>query len=619
MTSTTPANVYYSETGVPVSQHFDDIYFNPEAGLAESRYVFLTQNGLPGRWQQHPHADFRIAETGFGTGLNFLNCWQTLVETASRSLHLHFISFEKHPLSLTDLRRSLTQFPELAVYAAQLIALYPPAESGCHRLLMESTTGDYHHRITLDLWLGDLLTSLPEWLPGANNSIDAWFLDGFAPDKNPAMWHNDLYRAMAASARDGCTFATFTSAGAVRRGLQEANFEVRKIKGFGRKRDMLCGSIQLDQTRPAPTRVTEPPVIIGGGIAATMAARALARRGITATVVSAGIADAASGNHQAACYPLLQAERSPTSEFYVCAFSFAQRLYRSQFQSCSHWHGVSQVAVNPEREKRYRKVADNLYSTDLVQQLSSQPAASIDAVTATTLARPGLYYPHGGWVQPRQLVQQCLQDSQARVLQQHIVDITQTASGWRLQCADNSHIDTPAIILAAGAGNKALLEKFELTLQNVRGQVTLVKATPALQAQRQVLCYKGYVTPPHEGLQCVGATFQRDDENTDVRAADDSENITTLKQQLPGSLWQQDFEVVGQRASIRSTTRDHLPVVGALAPGLYVLGGFGSRGFTSAPLAAELLASQLLAEPLPLAQSLLHRLRPERLQRRPLA
>ncbi|RUO65732.1 tRNA 5-methylaminomethyl-2-thiouridine biosynthesis bifunctional protein [Pseudidiomarina planktonica] len=616
MTATTPADVYYSETGVPVSQHFDDIYFNPEAGLAESRYVFLTQNGLPGRWQSHLHADFRVAESGFGTGLNFLSTWQSMVENADRAMHLHFISFEKHPLSLTDLRRSLANFPELASYAEQLLSLYPPAESGCHRLLLESITANQRHRITLDLWLGDIVDTLPDWLPGAENTIDAWFLDGFTPDKNPRMWQPELFQAMAVSARSGCTFATFTAAGAVKRGLQAANCKVYKHKGFGVKREMLYGQVQPAEATAERKVLTESPVIIGGGIAATLTARALAQRGVTSIIVSEGIADAASGNHQAACYPLLQAERSPTSEFYVSAFTFAQRLYRSQFSAITHWHGVSQIAVNPEREKRYRKVADNLYSKELVQNLSSQ--LEPDTVTATTLAAGGLHYPTGGWLQPQSLVQQCLHDAEAQVVQQRIVDLVKTAEGWQLNCADGSQIQTATVILAAGAGNKALLEKFDLALQNVRGQVTLVKASAERQHQQQVICYKGYVTPPHDGLQCVGATFQRDDDNTAVRAADDAENIKTLQQQLPGKVWQQDFAVAGQRAAVRSTTRDHLPVVGALQSGLYVIGGLGSRGFTSAPLAAELLTSQLLAEPLPLAQSLLHRLRPERLQRRPL-
>ena len=274
------ANIKYNEHGTPVAGDFDDVYFSNQDGLAESRYVFIEQNRLNQRWHAHNENTFVIAETGFGTGLNFLAVWQAFLKFRNdfpnaKLTHLHVISTEKYPLSHADLTMALAHWPQLKPFSDPLLAQYPQPLLGCHRRHFANST------VTLDLWLGDIAESLPQMSQRYQGVVDAWFLDGFAPSKNPQMWQPDLYANMARLSKLGSSFATFTAAGTVKRGLTEVGFEVKKVKGFGRKRDMLIGELRCppSTTRtdtlfyraeahfPNQAKNVEKVVIIGAGLA----------------------------------------------------------------------------------------------------------------------------------------------------------------------------------------------------------------------------------------------------------------------------------------------------------------------------------------------------------------
>ncbi len=231
--------------GIPRSTRFDDTYFSAVDGISESRHVFLGGNRLPDRWRDRRR--FTIAETGFGTGLNFLTCWQAWQQTRSErpaGACLHYLSVEGYPLSPQDLASAAAGWTELQTEAKALAEAYPPPLPGLHRLWFDD--------VCLDLVFGELsqalasLESLPEL------AVDAWFLDGFAPARNPGMWTPQLYRAMSVLGHPGSSFATFTAASDVRRGLMTAGFAVDKVAGFGRKRDMLRGSLETRPLAPAP-------------------------------------------------------------------------------------------------------------------------------------------------------------------------------------------------------------------------------------------------------------------------------------------------------------------------------------------------------------------------------
>ena len=648
------ATLDFNNEGTPVSRQFDDVYFSNDNGLEETRYVFLDGNQLGSRFVSHESGVFIVAESGFGTGLNFLTLWQAF-ETFRQDnpqaplQRLHFISFEKYPLQADDLIKAHQQWPQLAHYAQQLQQCWPLPFAGCHRILLDNGA------ITLDLWFGDINTTLPLLDPALDQTVDAWFLDGFAPARNPDMWNATLFNAMARLAKPGGTLATFTSAGFVRRGLQEAGFTVQKCKGFGRKREMLTGVLEspIVMADPAPwyarqkTLNGQETAILGGGIASALLALALLRRGWKVTLYCKDGAPAlgASGNRQGALYPLLNPHDSALAAFFPAAFTFARRLYDMLPVAFDHdWCGVTQLGWD---EKSAQKITQML-AMALPEQLAR--AVSADEVhqrCGVETGCGGIEFPAGGWLCPAQLTQNAIALGQTLGLAVHYgkqaVRLEQRQE-WHIDFADGQRVSHGAVVLATGHHLHQFPQTAHLPVYSVAGQVSHIPTTPGLQALRHVLCYDGYLTPQNPANQhhCIGASYHRGSE--DVRYSDDDQrhNRQRLIDCLPDAAWAQDVDVLegDARNGVRCATRDHLPMVGnvpdydafmadytALTPDearqqacelpvmddLFVLGALGSRGLCSAPLLAEVLAAQMSHEPVPLDKETLAALNPARL------
>ena len=650
-TAIQPANLEFNAEGTPVSRDFDDVYFSNDNGLEETRYVFLGGNQFPARFTTHPRPLLVVAESGFGTGLNFLTLWQafdafTAAHPQASLQRLHFISFEKFPLRADDLQKAHLHWPELAPWAEQLQAQWPLPFEGCHRLLLDGG------RVTLDLWFGDINALTDALDDSLDQKVDAWFLDGFAPAKNPDMWTPALFNAMARLARPECTLATFTSAGFVRRGLQDAGFTMQKCKGFGRKREMLTGV--MAQTRPLTPRAPwfartgascREVAIIGGGVASALLSLALLRRGWQVTLYCADAAPAhgASGNRQGALYPLLNAHDPALARFFPAAFTFARRLYDALPVAFDHdWCGVTQTGWD---EKSQHKI-DQMLSLTLPEEIAA--AADRTRVAATIgvdTGCGGIQYPLGGWLCPAQLTAAAIElgvDQGLKVhYQREIVEVIQGDGGWQLRFADNTQAVHPAVVLANGHRLGDFAQTEALPVYPVAGQVSHIPTTPGLSRLRQVLCYDGYLTPqnPMNQQHCIGASYHRGDRETAYREDDQQHNRQRLLDCFPDAEWVKEVDVSGHEArnGVRCATRDHLPVVGnapdfaatlreyaTLAeqpaqavsapvwPDLYLLGALGSRGLCSAPLAAEILAAQMSDEPIPLDAETLAALNPNR-------
>ena len=214
----------------PYSIQFQDVYYSSDNGLLETDYVFLQGNRLASRWEILQHTDFTIIETGFGTGLNFLCAAQLWLQCAPKDAVLHFISTEKYTLSLQEITLALQCWPELSLLSTPFLTQYEALKTEYSVLLFDD-------RVRLTLLIGDAAESFTK----IDTTADAWFLDGFSPAKNPEMWQATLFSQMARLSKNDTTFATFTSAGNVRRGMQSAGFVVEKRPGFGKKREMLTG------------------------------------------------------------------------------------------------------------------------------------------------------------------------------------------------------------------------------------------------------------------------------------------------------------------------------------------------------------------------------------------
>ena len=429
------AQVHFNESGTPVADHFDDVYFSNDSGIDETQHVFVAGNDLADRWQQWPNPTFVIAETGFGTGLNFLVAMRAFNKfRAANPDHplkrLYFITTEKFPLPQQDMQRALEAFPALKDEAQALASLYPMGLEGCHRLHFDN------HSTTLDLWIGDVHELLPQWHSPVNGLIDAWFLDGFAPSKNPDMWTDALFSQMARLSKTGTTFGTFTAAGIVKRGLAGVGFDIKKRKGFGRKRDMLTGvfntandSVQHKLRLPngpyyryVNSAVTEASkvAVVGSGLAAATACLALVKRGINTTLYFDGdtLASGASGNPQGGFYPQLHSEASIASRIQAHSFLYARQAYdhiikhvkNNGLADVAHdFCGVIQLSFNDKVAERQNKLA----TADVWPEALIKPVDSKEVSDIANLALPysGLYIGLGGWLSPPQLVNAMIEEA----------------------------------------------------------------------------------------------------------------------------------------------------------------------------------------------------------------
>jgi len=610
--------------GQPYSALYQDVYFSRDSGLEETRHVFLAQNRLRERWQslQHPH--FTIVETGFGTGLNFLCAWQLWNEAAPAHATLHFVSVEKYPLQHEELTTALNLWPELAPFTSQLLEQYRLLAPGWHKLVFENG------RVTLTLLVGDARDMLPQLRAHA----DAWFLDGFAPAKNPEMWQQDLFEAMAKLSHSETTFATFTSAGDVRRGLQTADFEVHKVPGFGSKREMLAGRYSADrQLRYASNKKA---IVIGGGIAGTSSAHALAIRGWQVTLIErqAALAQEASGNPVAILYARLTGQDIALGRLAQHGFLHTIRLLqRLKLQSDEHAAcGLLQLAFDARELARCQAVAARALPEELVRFVDTDEASHIAGIE---LPHAGLFMPSAGWVNPAALCRALADHPNIRIMTLNAaLQLKRHGDAWQAWGGDGVLEEAPVIILAGANDTSAFAQSAHLPLQPVRGQITCLPATEQTALLNTMVCTDGYVSPPVKGLHCLGATFSDNDTALDIRASDNEANLSMLGELSPEFHKQLKTQPTQGRAALRAVTPDYLPMAGPLLDtdainakpprhnsdpaalswldGLYVNTGHGSKGLITAPLCAEMLACAINGEPAPVDANLLAALDPNR-------
>lgn len=648
-----PARLEHTSEGLLYSSTFDDLYHSRDDALGQVQHVFLAGNGLPGRWQGRDH--FTVLETGFGAGLNFLATWAAWRDDPQRSTRLHFVSCELNPFRAADLARIHARWPQFAALAAELQAQWPVLAPGLHRLNLDGG------RVTLTLFLGSAGDGLAQIVACA----DALYLDGFAPDRNPELWSVRIFHLLARLAAPDATLATWSVAGTVREGLRRAGFEVEKARGFGTKWQMLRGRLAraAHASTPDPDAGTPRAVsrasharhalIIGAGIAGCTMAERLAERGWTIDLIDAAHApgSGASGNLAGVLRPLPSLDDNRVSRLTRAGSLYGwrhiehlrQNLRAQGLDVRADACGVLHLGRDATQEARMRAVAEGLaLPPEHLRFVTADEAAEL---AGCKVASGGWWFAGSGWVQPPSLCAASLAAA-AHGLRTHFgcsVAKLERADGlWQARTADGALIaEAPVTILAAGTGVRDFGQAETLPVVSARGQVTHLPAACG-SAPRVVVCRGGYVSPEIDGLRCAGATFDVDDADPALRAADHAENLAKLEAMLPGftaglagSLTAEISEDHrGGRVGFRPASPDRLPMVGALPttntaedartladiprhPGLYVLSGYGARGLVWSALAAEHLASQLEGEPLPLTRDLCEAIDPARFVLRP--
>lgn len=646
------AEIHFNEENTPVSNQFDDVYFSNQDGLAETDYVFLQGNQLWERWISDKNAHFVIAETGFGTGLNFFAVTQLFRQFRQQYPNaplkrLHFISFEKYPLKLTALQQAHSAYPQFAELSQQLQDYWQSPIKGCYRIHFDETT--------LDLWFGDVAENLPQLGDYMNERIDAWFLDGFAPSKNPDMWNENLYRQMFRFTKPNGTFATFTAASAVRKGLIEAGFDVAKRKGFGKKRECLNGqktqakltALSTPWYLPQPAAMEKQDIaIVGGGIASLCSAIALLKRGANITLYCEDEQTAlnASGNKQGAFYPQLSDDNALTVRFYIHAFAYGKQLLdwaikqgiEFEYDFC----GVALCAYNEKSAAKLEKINQLGLPHELFEMLNAE---QLSEKVDLPLSSGGGFISQGAWLAPRQFVQNAfafLEKCGVKIkTSQKITALSQTKKGWTLTNAQGESQEHEVVILANGYKITDFAQTEKLPLYPIRGQVSQIPTSENLLKLKSVLCYDGYLTPVDKAQtsHCIGASHVRDNADRSFSEKEQRENQQKLQQNILQP-WTQDVDTSSNlaRMGVRCSVRDLVPMTGNVPnftqqredyhnlfnlrrrkqpipsavnfPNLFLTAALGSRGLTSAPLLGETLASLIYGEPLPLGEDIMQNL-----------
>jgi tRNA 5-methylaminomethyl-2-thiouridine biosynthesis bifunctional protein len=562
----TPASspLVWRDDGLPQSSLYGDVYFSSVDGLAETRAVFLTGCGLPERFAGR--RDFGVGELGFGSGLNIaalLDLWRREKPAGAR---LHIFSIEAHPLARDEAARILAHWPELGEAAQALLDRWPGQAHGFHRLELPDFDA------VLDLAVMDVVEALNAW----DGAADAWFLDGFSPALNPAMWRDEVLAAVAARSAPGARAATFTVAGAVRRGLSAAGFEVAKRPGFGRKRERLEAWLPGERS---DARRPESLAIVGGGIAGAALARAARAEGLAVTVIDDPDGVAASGNPAGLVTPALDAGGGPRAALYAQAFARAVQLYEETPEVVI----ARQVLQRPTTERDTARFA-TIARQDLFEPgtMSLVEADALAMRAALVIEPPALTAAWSG-----------------EIVRRRVARLERDGAGWRLLDETGDLIVRTDLVALAGGAATGDLDP-AIRLRPVRGQASWTAGVST-----RATAFGGYAVPTRDGL-LFGATHDRDQTAVDVRAEDHQRNLATLAKGLPDLAQQLQDATFQGRAAVRGTTPDRLPLAGIRDDGVLVLTGLGSRGLCLAPLLAEHLVAKALDVPSPLPRQLSH-------------
>lgn len=640
----------------PYSSEYEDCYYSSHNGLAESRYVFFDGAAIKHSWH-HKHC-FVIAEMGFGTGLNFVMTWHEWLNspTKDRPKHLHFISFEQHPISKPALANIHQQWidngwHELTLLSRQLLNQYPEPLYGFHQLFFEE----------LSIHLTLCFMPAIEAISMQSATVDAWYLDGFSPAKNPSAWTLELFKAMSDRSNRQATLATFTAASFVRKNLQATGFTISKRKGYGTKREMLIGVIQKPKHTPnnklAPwyqypslclsteNNQQKEAVIIGGGIAGCQMAWHLAYRGWKVILLEQHeqLSKEASGNKAGVIMPKMTAQMSLGESFYVQSFLYAiqQLRYLSSkgFEFLWEESGLLQLNHNQRELKRWQALLERKLPSNFMTPVNAEQASQLANISITQSAS---YFPSAAWINPKTLCSALTQHKNIHVnLNVSADSFLQTDQNtWQIKSSKGDKLyETSTLILANGKDAQTVIDNMQITapLMPIAGQTSEAQVNHS-QNLKTVIGHEGYLTPAIAGQHVFGATFERHQTHAVLSDEASKKNYVQLFTHLP-DFAKQLHGLKNSHAAVRMASPDRFPYVGGVADesffkreyadlqqgkhwktyepakyqqGFYLFAGFSSRGLTTTGLCAEMLACLINNEPNPLQIALQEKLHPAR-------
>lgn len=584
----------WSDAASPRSLDHDDIYFSGD-GAAETRAVFFAGCELPEAWAGR--RAFTVGELGFGSGANIaalIDLWDRT--RSSPDARLDVLSVESSLMTVEDAARTLKGQTDLAGAAERLLSVWPDRARGMQRI-------DLGGGLRLTLAIGDAA----EALRGVEAAVDAWFLDGFAPARNPQMWSAEVIGEIARLSAPGARVGSYTVAGDVRRRLAEAGFEARKAPGHGAKRERLEAVFGEPgvMRREGPARVA----VIGAGAAGANVARSFIARGAKVTLIDAGrgFGSGASGNRLALVMPRLDAADSEIARALVSAHLLARRRYLALGGDAATGVDVTRLPRGVEDQRRF-------------ERLLADPPLDASLMSAIAPATPGRgLLLHGAAALHPARVLPALCDGAELMFATGVTAIEPTPSNVRLALSDDRSIEADLVVAAAGAEIGRLFPAIGRFIEGRQGQVDHVaRATPD-----ETATVDGAYVVEALGAVLAGATFEAvTDEHPAPSPAARAHNLEVLDRLRPELAVAMGGDEWESRVGVRATTPDRLPIVGAASEAgserVQVLGGLGSHGYLWSPLLAEQLASWAFGEPLPMTRDQVRALSPARFEARAL-
>lgn len=603
----------WTDEGTLYSEVYGDIYYHDGQGLAETEYVFLDGNNFRERIKQD---HLVIGELGFGTGLNFLTSWLGWKNENSNK-RLTFVSCEKHPLDLDKYEKAHKSFPELSDLSEQLREKLPPIKNGFH--FLEFDEG----KVSLLLMFGDAVDVYKHF----EGKVDAWYLDGFAPSKNPEMWSADLFKQMARHSHENTTMATFTAAGFVRRGLQEAGFEVERIKGFGHKKHMTVGKftghvVESPAISPwfrnPPKRKLGKVAVIGAGIAGLNMAYYLSRYDADVTVFdkNSEVAFEASGNRWGMVYPLISKKVDRLGTFTKCGCAFTKNQIKELGVDFSE--GLLEFITSEKKEIMISGGLERLPKSYLERLSPDQikEQFGLDYEFDAVLHKKAVTF------SPNEYAHKLVQKGNFKCeLQKELSEFTKEGNGWKLIFSDGHEESFDSVFITSAYNSKTFPQTSFLPIRKVRGQVVHLPKESISEPLEMGMNYVNYLVKESTGDYVLGATFQVDDHEDGYRVEDTKELLKSFDETFPGLIKVDNSEELSGRVCFRAVQKDFFPLVGPVCEediykkefekikhggpiykypkptyydGLFVLAGLGARGLSTSAMLASYLAKMLI-------------------------
>ena len=581
-------------SGDPFSKTYQDFYFSKNKAISECNFIYLEGNQLLKRWSNlERDYVFNIGELGFGTGINFLVTLQKWKGIKTPTNWLNYFSIEKNPIPFEDLLKVYKKYKDVYKISIPLIDKFPINCRGFHRIDFPK------ERASLTLAYGEVNECLKN-IKVKDLSFDAWFLDGFSPQKNPEIWNDEVFNLIADLSCEGSSFSTFSSAKIVKDNLKKNNFSFSKPKGFSNKRHMLKGKY-ISYKKINKSTLNKRIGIIGAGISGCSLANLLSTKGYRVSLFEKeeDLNSKSLFNTSLVLYPRLSVGNDAYAEYCLQSYLFSTKFFEEIGKPFWNKTGVLLLDFNQQTKKRFKTLISLRKDSRIFRKVTASEASKLSGIK---LKKGGLFFPDAGWLDLKGVCSFMLEDPNVNlVLNNRINSIKKEKREYEVT-SNNSKYRFDHICLCTSFETDQLLAVKGLSKK--RGQTSVVE-NKILDDLKIPICANGYLSPSLKNTNVIGSTYSKV-KNKNLSIKEHEENVKKIKDITTSKL-----NIVSGHVGFRATTKDHLPLVGN-ANGIFLNIGHGSRGSTSAPFSSQFISDLISKSPPIFSSKLRKAVNPER-------